>query len=114
GGTKQLTKVEAASTGQALRGRNWNGVRPDTIVCDDLEDAKTNAATPEQRAKLRDWFASVVMPLGDPKGEKTAIVYMGTAVALDCLLLNILYKRSDFESKVYRAIINPPVNEHLW
>ena len=114
GSTRQVTKVEAASTGQALRGRNWNGVRPDLIVCDDLEDAKTNAATPEQRAKLRDWFSSVVMPLGDPKGEKTAIVYMGTAVALDCLLLNILYKRSDFESKVYRAIINPPVNEHLW
>ncbi|MFJ7665341.1 phage terminase large subunit [Lysinibacillus sp. NPDC097162] len=114
GGKRQLTKVEAASTGQALRGRNWQGVRPDLIVCDDLEDAKTNAATPEQRAKLRDWFASVVMPLGDPKGAKTAVVYMGTAVALDCLLLNILYKRSDFESKVYRAIIDPPVNEHLW
>lgn len=113
-GRRQLTKVEAASTGQALRGRNWNGVRPDLIVCDDLEDAKTNAATPEQRAKLRDWFSSVVMPLGDPKGEKTAIVYMGTAVALDCLLLNILYKRSDFESKVYRAIIEPPINEELW
>lgn len=114
GGKRQLTKVEAASTGQALRGRNWQGVRPDLIVCDDLEDAKTNAATPEQRAKLRDWFSSVVMPLGDPKGAKTAVVYMGTAVALDCLLLNILYKRSDFESKVYRAIIEPPVNEHLW
>lgn len=114
GGKRQLTKVEAASTGQALRGRNWQGVRPDLIVCDDLEDAKTNAATPEQRAKLRDWFSSVVMPLGDPAGKKTAVVYMGTAVALDCLLLNILYKRSDFESKVYRAIIEPPVNEHLW
>lgn len=114
GGKRQLTKVEAASTGQALRGRNWQGVRPDLIVCDDLEDAKTNAATPEQRAKLRDWFASVVMPLGDPAGKKTAIVYMGTAVALDCLLLNILYKRSDFESKVYRAIIEPPTQEELW
>lgn len=114
GGKRQLTKVEAASTGQALRGRNWQGVRPDLIVCDDLEDAKTNAATPEQRAKLRDWFSSVVMPLGDPKGAKTAVVYMGTAVALDCLLLNILYRRSDFESKVYRAIIEPPINEHLW
>ena len=76
GSKRQLTKVEAASTGQALRGRNWNGTRPDLIVCDDLEDAKTNAATPEQRTKLRDWFSSVVMPLGDPKGEKTAIVYM--------------------------------------
>ncbi|RID89016.1 hypothetical protein D1970_00170 [Mesobacillus zeae] len=111
---RQLTKIEAASTGQALRGRNWNGSRPDLITCDDLEDAKTNAATPEQRTKLRDWFSSVVMPLGDPKGEKTAFVIMGTTVHYDSLLMNILYKRSDFETRVYRAIINPPERGDLW
>ena len=114
GGKRQLTKIEAASTGQALRGRNWQGTRPDLIVCDDLEDAKTNAATAEQRTKLREWFASVVMPLGDPKGAKTAIVYMGTTVHFDALLMQILYKRSDFETKVYRAIINPPKRSDLW
>lgn len=114
GTQRQLTKVEAASTGQALRGRNWNGARPDLIVCDDLEDAKTNAATAEQRAKLRDWFASVVMPLGDPAGKKTAIVYMGTTVHFDALLMQILYKRSDFETRVYRAIIDHPKRTDLW
>ena len=111
---KQLTKVEAASTGQALRGRNWNGSRPDLIICDDLEDAKTNAATEEQRKKLREWFQSVVMPLGDPKGEKTAIVYMGTTVHFDSLLMHILYRRSDFVTRVYRALIQPPKNGDLW
>ncbi|QIG62517.1 terminase large subunit [Sporosarcina phage Lietuvens] len=114
GSKRQLTKVEAASTGQALRGRNWNGTRPDLIVCDDLEDAKTNAATPEQRAKLRDWFSSVVMPLGDPKGEKTALVYMGTTVHFDSLLVQILYRRSDFTTRVFRALIEPPTNSALW
>lgn len=112
--TRQIAKIEAASTGQALRGRNWQGSRPSLIVCDDLEDAKTNAATPEQRAKLRDWFSSVVMPLGDPAGKKTAIVYMGTTVHFDSLLMNILYRRSDFTTKVYRALINPPTNGELW
>lgn len=111
---RQLTKVEAASTGQALRGRNWNGARPDLIVCDDLEDGKTNAATEEQRTKLREWFQSVVMPLGDPAGKKTAIVYMGTTVHFDALLMRILYKRSDFTTKVYRALIDPPTNGDLW
>ena len=111
---RQIAKVEAASTGQALRGRNWNGSRPSLIICDDLEDAKTNAATEEQRQKLRDWFQSVVIPLGDPKGEKTAIVYMGTTVHFDALLMNILYKRSDFNTKVYRALISSPNNEALW
>jgi predicted phage terminase large subunit-like protein len=113
---KQIALVEAASTGQALRGRNWNGTRPDLIVCDDLEDARPggNASTPEQRSKLRDWFSQTVMPLGDPKGKRTAFVYMGTTVHFDALLIQVLYNRSDFTSKVYRAIIDQPERLDLW
>ncbi|GAK03266.1 phage protein [Geomicrobium sp. JCM 19037] len=109
-----VSLVQASSTGQRLRGRNWNGTRPDLIICDDLEDEKTNAGTPEQRKKLREWFSAVVMPLGDPKGEKTAYVYMGTTVHHDALLMRILYQRSDFKTQVYRAIIEPPINGDLW
>ncbi|MEK3836459.1 phage terminase large subunit [Paenibacillus sp. FSL R7-0128] len=114
-GTKKLlTKVEAASTGQALRGRNWNGVRPDLIICDDLEDIKSNAATPELRRKLKDWFAQTVVPLGDPRGKKTAFVYMGTTVHHEALLVDVLYNRSDFKSRVYRAVIEWPERMDLW
>ncbi|WWA30333.1 phage terminase large subunit [Shouchella rhizosphaerae] len=113
---KQVALVEATSTGQALRGRNWNGSRPDLIICDDLEDARPggNASTPEQRAKLKDWFSQTVMPLGDPKGKRTAYVVMGTTVHMQSLLMHILYKRSDFKTKVYRAIIKEPRNMRLW
>jgi predicted phage terminase large subunit-like protein len=113
---KQIALVEAASTGQALRGRNWNGSRPDLIVLDDLEDARPggNASTPEQRSKLRDWFSQTVMPLGDPKGLRTAFVYMGTTVHFDALLMQVLYQRSDFETRVYRAIIDYPERMDLW
>ncbi|SHF37214.1 hypothetical protein SAMN05444392_11812 [Seinonella peptonophila] len=83
---KLLTLCEAASTGQALRGRNWNGVRPDLIICDDLEDSD-NTNTEELRAKLKDWFSKVVVPLGDPAGRKTGLIYMGTTVHPDCLLI---------------------------
>jgi len=110
----QLTKVEAASTNQALRGRNWNGNRPDLIICDDLEDGQTNAATAEQREKLLNWFQSVVIPLGDPKGEKTAYVLMGTTVNFASLLMQILYRRSDFTTRLYRALIEPPTRGALW
>lgn len=116
-GTKKLlTKVEAASTGQALRGRNWNGVRPDLIVCDDLEDARPggNASTPDLRRKLRDWFAQTVVPLGDPKGKRTAFVYMGTTVHHEALLVDVLYNRADFKSKIYRAVIEWPERMDLW
>jgi predicted phage terminase large subunit-like protein len=113
---KQIALVEAASTGQALRGRNWNGSRPDLLVLDDLEDARPggNASTPEQRQALRDWFSQTVIPLGDPKGKRTAFVYMGTTVHHDALLMHVLHKRSDFKSKVYRAIIQPPERQDLW
>ncbi|MGM7681786.1 hypothetical protein ACSVDA_06480 [Cytobacillus sp. Hm23] len=54
------------------------------------------------------------MPLGDPKGELTAYVYMGTTVHHDALLMNILHKRSDFRTKIYRAMIEQPKNTALW
>lgn len=116
GNKNQLTLLQAASTGQALRGRNWNGARPDIVVCDDLEDARPggNASTPEQRAKLRDWFSQTVMALGDPKGKRTAFIIVGTTVHMESLLMEILYRRSDFTTKVYRAVIEEPKNNGLW
>lgn len=113
---KQIALVEAASTGQALRGRNWNGTRPDLIILDDLEDARPggNASTPEQRRALKDWFAQTVMALGDPKGKRTAFIYMGTTVHYDSLLMDVLHRRSDFKPKVYRAIIEQPERQDLW
>lgn len=110
---KLLTLVQAASTGQALRGRNWNGKRPDLIVCDDLED-KRNTNTAQLRQELKDWFAQVVIPLGDPEGKRTAIVFMGTTVHPQSLLIDIMERRSDFESRKYQALITPPTRQDLW
>lgn len=109
-----LLRVEAASTGGAIRGRNWEGYRPDLIVCDDLEDVKTNAATFELRAKMKDWFSQSVMPLGDPAGKRTAIVYMGTTVHHDALLVKVLTELTEFKARVYRAVIEWPARMDLW
>lgn len=113
-GQKQLTLVQAASTGQALRGRNWNGSRPDMVICDDLEDLKSNAATKELRDKLKSWFSSVVMPLGDPKGRRTAFIYMGTIVHADSLLYNVIRENPEFKATLYRALIEEPERIDLW
>jgi predicted phage terminase large subunit-like protein len=113
-GKRQLTLIQAASTGQALRGRNWNGSRPDMVICDDLEDIRTNAATAEQRDKLKSWFSQTVMPLGDPKGERTAFIYMGTIVHVEALLNNVIHKRADFKSTLYKALIADPERMDLW
>lgn len=111
---RELTLVQAASSGQALRGRSWGGTRPDLVVCDDLEDLRSNAGTKEQRDKLKDWFSSVVMPIGDPKGLKTAFIVMGTVVHEDSLLNDLLKNRADFKSKRYKAIIEEPTRNDLW
>lgn len=113
---KQITRIDAASTGQALRGRNWNGVRPDLIIMDDLEDARSggNASTPEQRAKLKDWFSQVVMALGSPMGNRTAFIYMGTIVHQDSLLNDVIHNRADFKSRLYKALIREPDRMDLW
>lgn len=113
GELKQLALVQAASSNQALRGRNWNGMRPDLIICDDLE-GKKNTNTPALRRELRHWFSSVVMPLGDPKGEKTAFVYMGTIVCESSLLEHVIEERSDFKSRRYKAVIEWPQRMELW
>lgn len=115
-GKKVLSIIQAASTGQALRGRNWNGIRPTRITCDDLEDARPggNASTAEQRSKLVDWFTQTVMPLGDPKGEKTGIIYMGTIVHAESLLNNVINYRADFKSVKYKALIEEPERMDLW
>ncbi|HJV46635.1 MAG TPA: phage terminase large subunit [Bacillota bacterium] len=112
-GQKLLTKVEAASTGQALRGRNWNAVRPDLVICDDLE-GKKNTNTPELRKELKDWFTQVLMPIGDPAGKKTAYVYMGTMVCFDSLLQYVMRTRSDFKSRLFQAIKKFPDRMDLW
>jgi predicted phage terminase large subunit-like protein len=102
--------VEAASIGKQLRGKRHGSYRPDLVICDDLESQK-NTNTPELREKNLYWFNSVVIPIGDP--EKTAFVYMGTIIHGRGLLPAIL-ERSDFESKVYAAIMSGPDRGDLW
>jgi predicted phage terminase large subunit-like protein len=113
---RDLALVQAASTGGAIRGRNWNGTRPDLIICDDLEDARAggNASTKEQREKLKEWFSSSVIPLGDAKGKRTAFIYMGTVVHAESNLNHVIHNDPEFESTLYSAILEEPERMDLW
>jgi hypothetical protein len=57
--------ISALGQGQALRGMKHHIYRPDLCLIDDLESADT-VATPEARAKLRDWFWSDLIPALSP------------------------------------------------
>lgn len=108
--SKAGTLVESSSISKQLRGKRNGSFRPDLVVLDDLESSK-NTNTPELREKNLHWFNSVVMPIGDP--AKTAFVYMGTAVHQSGLLFEVM-RRSDFQSKLFSAIISPPARADLW
>lgn len=104
------TKVQSASIGKQLRGARFGAFRPDLVILDDLESAK-NTNTKELREKNLHWFNSVIMPIGDI--TKTSYIYMGTLVHGRGLLPAVL-QRSDFDSKIYSAIVSEPENVDLW
>lgn len=103
-------KVQSASIGKQLRGARHGAYRPDLVILDDLESAK-NTNTKELRDKNAHWFNSVVMPIGDI--TKTSYIYMGTLVHGQGLLPDVL-KRSDFNGKIYSAIVSEPNHPELW
>ena len=103
-------KVQSASIGKQLRGARHGAYRPDLVILDDLESSK-NTNTKELRDKNFHWFNSVIMPIGDI--TKTSFIYMGTLVHGQGLLPAVL-NRSDFDSKIYSAIVSEPLNTEKW
>ncbi|MFG3611432.1 phage terminase large subunit [Rummeliibacillus stabekisii] len=103
-------RVQASSMGGRLRGARHKNVRPDLIICDDLESAQ-NTNTEDLREKNLHWFNSVVEPLGDI--TRTAILYMGTLVHGQGLLPNIM-NRAEYDSKMYSSVQSEPIHGELW
>lgn len=108
--THSNVKVQSASIGKQLRGARHGAFRPDLVILDDLESAK-NTNTKELREKNAHWFNSVIIPIGDI--TKTSYIYMGTLVHGQGLLPDVL-KRSDFNGKIYSAIVSEPHHPELW
>lgn len=108
--TSNNVKVQSASIGKQLRGARHGAYRPDLVILDDLESAK-NTNTRELREKNLHWFNSVIMPIGDI--TRTAFIYMGTLVHGQGLLPHVL-QRSDFDGRIYSAIVSEPDMLDLW
>lgn len=103
-------KVQSASIGKQLRGARHGAFRPDLVILDDLESAK-NTNTKELRDKNLHWFNSVIVPIGDI--SRTSYIYMGTLVHGSGLLPDIL-KRSDYDGRMYSAIVSEPEHPEMW
>jgi len=102
-------KIEAIGSGKKVRGRKHKNWRPDLIILDDIENDE-NVRTPEQRKKLENWFYKAVSKAGD---DYTDIVYIGTVLHYDALLMKIL-RNPGYMTIKYQAVISFAVNKGLW
>lgn len=77
----------ARGRGGQVRGLNHNGVRPQIIVVDDLED-KEQVRQDEQRKKLKEWMYGDLMPCL-PMISGGEMIVLGTLLHPDSLLMTL-------------------------
>lgn len=83
-------RVVARGSGQSLRGAIHNSVRPDLVVCDDLEDDDV-CQDDTLRAAFLKWFLKTLLPIRSHSGQ---IVFIGTILHVDSLLNKLLHSES--------------------
>ena len=80
--------LAATGRGGQVRGRNVNGVRPDLIALDDVEDEES-VSTAEQRDKSLKWFTQAVLPAIAELNPNAGIFLSGTLLHNEALLVKI-------------------------
>jgi predicted phage terminase large subunit-like protein len=91
-------RIIARGAEQKIRGRKWMGMRPDLIVCDDLEDDE-QVENKDRRKKFRKWFFRAVRPALKDGGQ---IRVHGTILHKDSLLFRLCHNAS-WNSRIYKA-----------
>jgi len=81
---------------QRIRGLKWMQMRPDLIVCDDLESDE-QVQNKERREKFRKWFNGALLPCRSKHG---IVRIVGTVLHLDSLLNRLLPEDSNKSSVV--------------
>lgn len=124
-------RIIAKGAEQKLRGLIWEGLRPDIILCDDMENDEL-VMNKDRREKMRRWFYSALLPCMSRSG---VIRVVGTILHMDSLLERLMPenqlignqrkflkftdlktwtdKRTPWRSIRYKAH-NKDYNEFLW
>jgi len=101
--------VAAKGARQSLRGTKHWDQRPDILFVDDLEDEE-NVASPEARAKTRQWFWRSLIPACEPEAK---IRVVGTPLHPDSLLEHIR-REAGWEFNVYPVVVPAVTEPALW
>jgi len=91
-------RITALGAEQKVRGRLWEGTRPDLIICDDFEEDEMVESN-DRREKFRNWFFKALVPALSRKGR---IIVIGTILHMDSLLFRLM-KNKSWTSKLYKA-----------
>jgi predicted phage terminase large subunit-like protein len=86
-------RIAAKGAEQKLRGLKWDHLRPDLIICDDLENDEI-VMNKDRREKFKRWFYGALIPCKSRDGK---IRVVGTILHEDSLLNNLMprsYERS--------------------
>lgn len=86
------SKILSVAREQSIRGVKYESVRPDLIVCDDLEDSSARSDE-AGRNELYARFVSEILPLGS---AGTRIVVLGNLICGDSLLMRL---KDDIDKK---------------
>lgn len=102
--------LQPAGAGSAIRGANLNMMRPDCIICDDVqsrEDALSDGVNEAQK----DWFTATLLKAIETYGEHRRVIYLGNMYPGVCIL-EMLRRNSQWVSLVTGAILED--GESLW
>lgn len=103
--------IRAVGSASSVRGANFKGIRPTTVIADDYQDEK-DILTEETREKKYNRWTKEIEQVGDKavyrKGKKiksaTKIISIGTVLHIDCLMSRLSRNR-DYHTILKRAII---------
>lgn len=79
-------RIMAKGSGQKIRGITWDNLRPDLIVCDDLENDEI-VLNAESRDKFKKWFFGALLPCRSPRGKVRVV---GTILHMDSVLMRLM------------------------
>ena len=103
--------IRAVGSSSSVRGANFKGIRPTTVIADDYQDEKDILSDESREKKFNRW-SKEIEKVGDTAvyrdGKKvksaTKIISIGTVLHNDCLISR-LRKNKDYYTVLKRAII---------
>jgi predicted phage terminase large subunit-like protein len=104
-------RIQARGSEQKVRGLKWANLRPDLIICDDMENDEI-VMNKERRLKFKRWFYGALLQAGS---SKVKIRVVGTILHLDSLLENLMpgFQLSHKPGKGYlKALIQEDLKEY--